>query len=1298
MAAAMITTITNAAVPMRAAALDSNEADTSEKQESIDILSEDVLTYGQLKYTVSDGQVTIVGCDENLKDVLIPEEIDGMPVIKIGAKAFYCSNIEKIEIPRNVTDIEKYAFQGCIFLSDIKLLGMITNIGQNAFDTCSSLTEIKLPDSVTNIDENAFYNCSNLKTINIPDGVISIKACTFDRCSSLTYIEIPESVTEIGPNAFCDCECLSEIKIPKAVKSIGISAFQDCSSLTYIEIPQNVNMIEYGTFYNCNSLKNITIMGDIKEIGNYAFYNCGSLEYIKIPESVTYLGAGAFDGCISLVDIEVPKSIESIEDSTFFECTKLKSIELPENITNIGGQAFSNCRSLKKLKLPKGVIKIGSRALDGCTSLTEIEIPKGVTYIGTYVFRDCDNLTNIEIANGINKIERGTFYGCNNLTTVKLPENIKRIEQDAFRECGNLRNIYIPCCLEYVETAAFSGCNLLSDVYYEGMKENWNKINFNNLNDTLINAKIHFNEHQGIASNTPITIIDAVRKYTSGTINDRYNNIMNTPDYSVEERARRLFEEFKFKGMSDWNELRDFLNDSFYEREAYNTLITDDMYTANDFYEFVNGHIGVKATLLASSLVFSGELKDWMDFETYALSDYPGVVKYKELLLNFMQYNKDDIEIASIMTTVETLLNKTTKTTKELMLGKLKQFKTKDEMLKFLNSKEFTDVMIDEESFVKDANGKIIVKELKFSEKSGFGKFAEALKITDTIFSGADLAIDTLQDFCELDSKLALYQQYETFLTDVMYAKDELPFQMRWAANQLLDDMNEGEWALLKDTAVKLVHFIVDKGGLTDATKDTVLESVGFSSFSEISAVVDVTSWVINKLVDVGEMVKDSAITQGYAMLGNYYKNRLISSADAFVKEETENNAWEFYYDYVTLRNLRIAGEKYYLKMNDMKGLLGFLGKNQYEKKFAVAQEILSILDKCEFIETSDTTSETEKHIYETKKIIKCPVDVEVYDRLGNLLLTMKDGEESDVTNDLGRFLVLYNAYTDDYMKIVCLKKKDSCDIKLIAEADGLVDYVESSSDSDTAKSFDNVVVSKGDTILIKSDGSSSASLERTNKQDGKQETVEISLSDKKASENVAVTGITLNSSETMHAGYTLTLQPTVAPANASEQELQWFSSDERIASVKNGVVTAYKSGNVTITCVTIDGKYNASCSITVLDHIFENSVCNVCGNTAAAESSFTSMISKNEDQVVIKVVNNTNTSRSGICIVARYDYMGRMVGTENINVSLESDQYIQFARDNSSEFRYRIFVVEGQDKMIPVAASAEVSEIPFEM
>ena len=91
-------------------------------------------------------------------------------------------------------------------------------------------------------------------------------------------------------------------------------------------------------------------------------------------------------------------------------------------------------------------------------------------------------------------------------------------------------------------------------------------------------------------------------------------------------------------------------------------------------------------------------------------------------------------------------------------------------------------------------------------------------------------------------------------------------------------------------------------------------------------------------------------------------------------------------------------------------------------------------------------------------------------------------------------------------------------------------------------------------------------------------------------------------------------------------------------------------------------------------------------------------MISKNEDQVVIKVVNNTNTSRSGICIVARYDYMGRMVGTENINVSLESDQYIQFARDNSSEFRYRIFVVEGQDKMIPVAASAEVSEIPFEM
>ncbi|MBP3624605.1 MAG: Ig-like domain-containing protein, partial [Peptococcaceae bacterium] len=59
-----------------------------------------------------------------------------------------------------------------------------------------------------------------------------------------------------------------------------------------------------------------------------------------------------------------------------------------------------------------------------------------------------------------------------------------------------------------------------------------------------------------------------------------------------------------------------------------------------------------------------------------------------------------------------------------------------------------------------------------------------------------------------------------------------------------------------------------------------------------------------------------------------------------------------------------------------------------------------------------------------------------------------------------------------------------------------------------------------------------------------------------------------------------VTLTATVLPENATNKTVTWTSSDETVATVADGVVTALKAGNVTITA-TADGK-SATCEVTV--------------------------------------------------------------------------------------------------------------------
>ena len=84
-----------------------------------------------------------------------------------------------------------------------------------------------------------------------------------------------------------------------------------------------------------------------------------------------------------------------------------------------------------------------------------------------------------------------------------------------------------------------------------------------------------------------------------------------------------------------------------------------------------------------------------------------------------------------------------------------------------------------------------------------------------------------------------------------------------------------------------------------------------------------------------------------------------------------------------------------------------------------------------------------------------------------------------------------------------------------------------------------------------------------------------------KAGADIPATGVTLDKTElSLTEGESATLTATVEPENATDKAIVWTSSDNAVATVENGVVTAVKAGTATITAVC--GSAKAECTVTV--------------------------------------------------------------------------------------------------------------------
>ena len=196
----------------------------------------------QIEYKKIEGGICVTKMYGRCAEVRIPEEMEGMPVIAIGEKAFAVKEEAPMAEPADEQDAE---------------LLFVTDAEENAAEG-QALRRVFLPDSVKTIGAYAFRGCSALERVSLPAGLEEISLRMFHGCAALEQVTLPAGLKNIGDYAFYGCSELKKLYLPESVERIGKYAFYNCRKMAEINIPLATTDLNMGMFLNCDALQYMT--------------------------------------------------------------------------------------------------------------------------------------------------------------------------------------------------------------------------------------------------------------------------------------------------------------------------------------------------------------------------------------------------------------------------------------------------------------------------------------------------------------------------------------------------------------------------------------------------------------------------------------------------------------------------------------------------------------------------------------------------------------------------------------------------------------------------------------------------------------------------------------------------------------------------------------------------------------------------------------------------------------------------------------------------------------------------------
>lgn len=574
-------------------------------------------------------------------------------------------------------------------------------------------------------------------------------------------------------------------------------------------------------------------------------------------------------------------------------------------------------------------------------------------------------------------------------------------------------------------------------------------------------------------------------------------------------------------------------------------------------------------------MIFNNGILQYADVNTYLTAETHSIKAYKSMLLDFMDHDVKNMEFLDYVDNLNKLASGITDASNTSLLNnyfkKMNNAKTMEE------AKEIYGKYVDEikvEIKKNNKSGNIIVQNL-----SGYKEIKEITNNAGLIIDTFSCEIEDLTYFALLETRLETISYYESFLDSIIAGQDVLPFDLVVAAAQLKNELLQNSTvAYLHKLSARLLDFVASDHVLD--LKGYLKNKLEVGSETTVGGAIEtikLAALIVDIATGIGATVDASRCVEAYAYLGMYYSNLLRQCKNDFIENKTIENAWKFYDTYQLLFRIRYMGENAYLEMSKAQGIIGTIIKSCNWNFFGIQDKEVFVRETIEYLNNhcvfaiKGFSDKGNEHYYSQKAIIKCPVDIEIYDENGTLLYKLYDKREVDETTGDGRFLCKYDSALGEFVKVIYLNDDKQYRFLIKGVDVGNVTLETARNDGEKVKiaQISGLPIEVGGMITFNTE---------TNKYDvdkdgdGKKEIIG-NLSETKKDERILISKIYLSEeSLRMNIGGKIALGATITPSNATFSELEWSSSDPKVVEVYHGGVYAKGQGTATVSAKSQDG------------------------------------------------------------------------------------------------------------------------------